>query len=299
MSDIFTNAAPNPKDKFHVLFVLVITLLVVFNALGASFPTLNEYLPILELSLIMLSTAIISKGRLFSEVIYGKLYSWQDFIKTIAVALAIAIPYFWFIISNSTSWYVPLPFQVTGTTGAAGLAVLIVIGVEIEELLMSSILVPTIATNLRNVNAMAVLAFFGAITVYITFNLIYFAVVLAIIGAAFLGLKFARRNLNRSDPEKHLIAIIIVGLIFAGYHIWTGASEAALATIFGIFAVANIVNWWQQNTLASRIIHSFGNGGLILVSVGAAVAAGLAPSVYFWMGAYIFMLAVIFRGKIK
>lgn len=287
------------RDKFHVLFVVAIALLLIYFGFGvaAGETVSNDYTPILEIALIMLSTAIVSRGRLFSEVIYGRLSNWSEFLQTLAVANAIGIPYFLYIISSATNLYVPLPLSVGAGISTLQLAILILIGVEIEELLFSSILIPTIASNLRNVNAMAVLAFFGAIVVYITFNMLYLALIMFAIGGAFLLLKFARRSLNRSDPEKHIIAIAIVGILFSGFHAWTGASSTLLALIFGVYAVGQLVNWWQQNTIASRIMHSYGNAGVVVATIGVLLAN--ETSALIWVGIYMLMLAVIFRGKIK
>ncbi len=281
----------NKRDKMHAIFVAALAMLILFDVLSLSPAYSTAYSQLIDIALIMLGSAVISGEKLFGEVTWGNIQSQQTYLKTLAVSLAIAIPYFIFITSNSGT---AIPLVIVGSTYSfAQMGVLILLGVEIECLLFDGILVSTVATNLGSFSSLALLALFGALVAFISFNSLQIGIVFVAIAVALFLLKMKRVIPSSNDPMKHLVAIAIVGTLFSLYHIWTGASASGLAVIFCVLGTFKLVNWAMQDTMPSRILHSTNNAGMVTLITGN-MWEPLA-----WVGIYILILTLLSRGRFK
>lgn len=271
------------SDSIYIIFGLILFLLIIFNFISninitsASYGAI--YTPIIIFFLIIAFVAILSKGKLTNLVIYGSINNRKQLYIEIALAGAVGLIWVLAVVYNpfaglGFSIVSPLPFAISGTALAAlpTIAIVGIIGPDIEENFIQASLIPTIATKLSDPGVLAFLGLLGGI--YFTFiNQIYIlAIGFFALGFIFLFSKFARKILIKSSIGKHVLAIILGAVIFASFHIYaygTAPNVLALMTSAGLFAVLmGIYNWQRQNTVGSRLIHSMNNTTLAVVAVG-------------------------------
>lgn len=299
-SDIFAYAAPNRADRVYTLFILGVSLLFIFNLITAqslsSYGTI--YTPIIELSLIMLIAGIVTGGKFFGEVIYGKISTDAQLYVQIGMGLFIAgILYF---VNNyltlSLGVVAPLPLAIanTATTSLPLLVILGIVGPDTEENFIQATLVPTVTGFLRSPKAIAIIGFFGGLV------FLFEVTGAAVIASAFFVLGFigllahiSKHSIFNSVVLKHLSAGIFASVIFALFHAWaysTSPNPIALMESAGIFGLVMVgVNWYNQSTISSRLIHSGNN--LALANGGDAS--------FLVMAVYVLMIVTAWKARTR
>lgn len=289
--DVFTQPSNknNRSDALYLIFGLIIFLFIIFNFIsniGTSTSYGNIYTPIITFSLIIAFVALLSKRKLTNLVIYGNISTRRQLYIEILLAGGIGLVWVVAVVYNpfaslGFSIVSPLPFSISATALAAlpAIALVGIIGPDIEEGFVQAAIIPTIASKLSEPSVLAFLGILGGIY-FMFINQIYvLAVAFFILAFVFLFSKLARKALFKSNIEKHIVSIIFGAIIFASFHIYAyGSAPNVLQLLLsaGIFAaLMGILNWQRQNTVGSRLIHSMNNTAL------AVVAAGLSLGIIF------------------
>ena len=299
MSDIFLNSIPNKADKVYVLFILSTALLFIFNLITAqslsAYGTI--YTPIIELSLILLITGIVTKGNFMGEVIFGKIETDKELYIQIGIGLTIALAFFMLndYITLSLGIVAPLPLAIASTTSVSLplLLILGIVGPDTEENFIQATLIPTVGGFLRNPKAMAIIGLFGGLIFLFAFQIVLIASLFFVVGIIFLILHFSKRSVFDGPIARHLAAGIFGALVFALFHAWaysTAPNPVYLMETAGLFGfVMMLLNWYNQSTISSRLVHSGNN--LALLNNGDAS--------FLILGVYTLMIITAWKARGK
>lgn len=301
MSDVYVTNGINSKDKTFLIIAVALSLLLLFQntAFGGgqngSYSTI--YYPILAFAISIIAAAIISKGRLFNEVIYGRIANSKKLYEQIIIVSVIAgtIAYYVYTSNISAAAFLPLSVSSTSATTLSQVAILVFIGVIIEELFARCGLTPTFTNALGNTNVLAALGLLGGVIFLYMFQV-------ALVGYAFLALtfialamKFTKKNFFNGDGIKHVTGASLSIFIWVLYHVWSYGSLPnvySLMLTLAIFgAIIELINWYFQNAISGFIIHSAINGAVIV-----ALTPTLFGSVVLIEIIMVLMIVVLYSG---
>jgi hypothetical protein len=300
--DIFVKPRINKGDKWYAFVQFILTLIFIFSLIASSSTKAygDIYTPIELLSLTLIILSIITKGKfLFNEVLFGNIESRGDLFKTICVGLIFGLVAFFVVeifsggLLSFSSSILPLAIGAGATVTLSEFFVVGFIGVEAEDSLVQSLIIPTIAAALNNPFVLSIV-FFIATLIFLTAipGTLIIGVAFFFIGLLFLSFKVLRIDLTKSDRAKHLIAALIGAIGIGGiYHYYsyslTSSNPYGSIIVAGLFFfVFALENWQQQNTIAGRMSHSVFN--LMLLTTILA-----APFTYMILVVFIYVAIII------
>jgi len=278
LSDVFLQEQPNKKDLSYLWFFAL--LFVVFFVAFLQSPGLvsygSIYIPLFLFTLIILGLAI-RKVHPFSEVIFGVpgylansllSSSQKSGVERLYLSLAVGLGIGGFLMSQyltngaAGSIFLPatLSISIGTTSGYIILAVLTIFGPEIEEMFRASVLVPTAAGFIGYGKEYSLIIIMAGILVAFATSVPYYGYLLIAIGVFFVLTQRYADNLLTSTNASHIFALGIAAIILGIFHIYAYGANVSL--IYGavlLFAFFDLVNWFMQDTIASRMMHSVNN----------------------------------------
>lgn len=301
--DIFVEGGPNKKDYLYVVgFFLLLMLPFIFNFIqSSSIKSYGSiYLPIFILTFTGIGFALITRNGLTREVIYGNIKDDKALYYSVLVGAGFGFLLISSLIFGGSSFLsffrldVPFSIGVVPTVASQSIALLVVVAifaVETEESLRASFLVPTFA-NLR----MPILFIFAGI-VTLAISQLYIITILFFFFALFFAFsKRLSQKVSTSNFDRHLSSILVAAVVFGLFHIYAyGSSVNELQLIESAIAfavVADLINWYLQNAIASRIAHSINNSFVLAAVTG--INFGLAGLVVLL---YIIIIVMLYKMK--
>ena len=301
--DVFIDGAPNKKDYLYVVgFFLLLMLPFLFDFLqSSSIKSYGSiYLPIFILTFAGIGFALITKNGLTREVIYGNIKDDKALYYSILAGAGFGFLLISSIIFGGSSFLsffrldIPFSIGVVPTATSQSIALLVVIAifaVETEESLRASFLVPTF-TKLR----MPILFIFAGI-ITLAISQLYIVTILFFFFALFFAFnKTLSAKLASSNFDRHLSAILVAAVVFGLFHIYAyGSSVNELQLIESAVAfaiVADAINWYMQNAIASRVAHSINNSFVLAAMTG--ISFGLAGLVVLL---YVIIIVMLYKMK--
>lgn len=282
MSDIFVQNVINERDYKHLGFYVLLAIVLIFSFLVSSdFKNFSDiYLPIFFVSLFLLVGALLSKGELFGEVIYGADNNNSKIFRDITIGVMFGSV---FVLAYSLF---PTPIPTPNVASGPPLTQLFVAGllsVEIEEMFRASVLVPTVIRFLKNYGEWPVIfLLIGAMSFFLfnapTISILLFVIALVLMfnkktKLFFGGLGSTGTQMNprlpSPDSVRHLVAIVFTAFVFAIFHVYAyNYNLLLMEAAFAFALVADCINWYLQSTLASRVGHSIHNSFALSLQFG-------------------------------
>ncbi len=302
-NDVFIEGSVNKKDYIYVVgFFLLLMLPFIFNFLQSSSTKSygSIYLPIFILTFAGIGFALVTNNKLTREVIYGSIKDDKDLYFSILAGAGFGFLLVSSLIFGGSSFLdffrVSLPFSIGVGSFAASesialLVVIAIFAVETEESLRASFLVPTF-TKLR---LPILFIFAGVITLAV--SQLYIVTILFFFFALFFAFsKSLSLKVMTSNLDRHLSAILVAAIVFGLFHIYSyGTSPDELQLIGSAIAfaiVADLINWYMQNAIASRVAHSINNSFVLAATTG--ISFGLAALVVLL---YVIIIVMLYKMK--
>lgn len=304
--DVFLETAEiPPQDAYWFgFFTLVLILFVVDYLLnpGVTSPGLI-YIILSVISITFMIGAFLSDNQLFGFVMHGEAVTNTTILFHEAVGGVIGIILVGGLLGLSIS-YNPSPFAIaTGGTLIASLIILVLIsfpGVEAEEMLRASSLIPSVLRYIANETYVLALYSISIILsiVMLLFLLQFIGVYAFFIGVVLLAVQIIilyfynpRRGIEIHPVFMHFQAIIFAALVFMILHVLaygqgsytTNASSYIAAFTFAV--LLDSTNALLGSAIASRIAHSVNNAVLTCIALGLPL----------WMGG---LVVLIYAGFI-
>ncbi len=285
-NDIFVIFKNNPKDLIYIIsFFILLAPVFIFNFIqsGSTRSFGSIYLPIFLFTFIILLIAYVSGGKITNEVIFGKIITKKQLYLSLLVGLGVGLILISNIFITNTSlsflsmFRPALPYAISTTTGLSlfGLIIVGFIAPEIEESFRASALVPTF-TKVK----MPILFIFTGVLLLAIPQLIFLSLILISLAIIFGFSKlFLRKEINNMF-SKHLVSIFISAILFGLLHIYAYGSTTDPMTLMlsamGFAILVDIINWFMQNAIASRITHSITNSILYCFMASISYTLGFA-----------------------
>lgn len=318
MSDIYIHKAINKLSDVPYIFsiFLLIGLIFVFNFIqSTSVKSYGDiYVPIFVIALILGIIAVTSNSNIPNLVIYGKIRNEKSLYTHIAIGVAygailISSLYTTFTLFSFLSIPVPLSFtssilqqlNLTNPTILSVLPFIFIIGfvtVEAEEMLFSSILVPTFSSAIGYGSFLIPLFLIAAGLFLFVYQILILAIIFTL---AFLAVYFfpsLRRSLVTNFSARVIVSILIVAFVFSLYHIYAYGNNPNFTSILisasSYFVIANVINWRLQSAIASRVAHSINNSFQIASIYSLPLISAFLVPIF-----YIIMIISVFKIKGK
>ena len=291
----FTAPVPNSKDRWYLVFIVLLALATAGAFVASTAARSIVYIHLLLLVVIApwAAIAIATGGRNIGFVLYGGIESVRRLLATIALSAIICAIIATIIITHIVPG-MSLSLNGITVTGLGGffMALFFVIVVpESEQGLFTSILLPTIASNIAANSMVVALVGLVATGIFFALNLYFVAAVFFILAVLFIYVKVTNQIISTfSKPFAILISIIFVTAGFMLYHwqVFGAQSDFLLLMVStGAFYIAGVIlDIVTDCGLPSRYMQGTNDGIVACTILGISlIFVPLALGLYMLIGA--------------